>query len=321
MSGCAECAVGGCGCAARETCAGPCLGEPPAPSGILNIDKQAGMTSHDVVNVVRRVTGIRRVGHAGTLDPMATGVLLVCVGEATRVSEYLMRGRKVYRAVVLFGVSTDTQDMDGEIVSQPGADGVKGTDVEAALTCFVGTISQRPPAYSAIKREGTPAYKLARRGVSVELEPREVTLYRAGLVAWLHPVATIEVECSSGTYIRALARDLGEALGCGATLRRLTRLASGRFTLGASVDLDELEPEGIWREHLHAIDEALLDMPAIVVRESEAASLRQGQALAAAPALGGTLARVYTISGEFLAVAQFDASSGCWHPHKVFGVQ
>lgn len=306
-------------CGRCEGCTSTC-DRPSVPrvSGILNLYKPPRLTSHDVVDQVRRITGTRRVGHAGTLDPMATGVLLVCVGEATRVAEYLMRGRKVYRAEVLFGVATDTDDLDGEVVARESADSLDRQEVEAGLAGFVGVQRQRPPTYSAIKREGTPLYALARRGVKVEVAPREVVIHRARLVAWLTPVATIEVECSSGTYIRALARDLGAALGCGATLRRLTRLACGRFGLGSAVKLDELaEAGGAWREFLHPLDEALLDLPALVVGPAEAAALRRGQGVAAPEGKGW--ARVYSPEGDIVALAEFDPDGGRWRPRKVFG--
>jgi len=177
-------------------------------SGILNLDKPAGMTSHDVVVHVRRLLGVRKVGHAGTLDPMATGVLLICLGQATRVAEYLMRSDKVYRAEIRLGVATDTHDAEGKVIKTTQVTVGEG-EVREALASFVGQIEQVPPMYSALKRQGVPLYKLARRGIVVERKPRTVKIHQIKLLDWSPPLVTIEVTCSPGTYIRALARDLG----------------------------------------------------------------------------------------------------------------
>lgn len=292
-------------------------------SGILNVDKPAGMTSHDVVDRVRQMTGQRRVGHAGTLDPSATGVLVVCLGQATRVAEYLMAD-KVYLAQMCLGVSTDTHDAEGEVTATAEVD-VREEEVREALASFVGPIQQVPPMYSALKREGTPLYKLARQGITVEREPRPVEIHDIELLAWTPPLLIIRVECSPGTYIRALARDLGQKLGCGAHLHSLTRLASGHFTLEKAVSLEALA-QGNWREFIHPIDEALLDFEPVVVDAQAEQRIRHGQQVEAPPLpppiAGGEwrheLRRAYSQKGELIAILRHDPQTGLWQPQKVF---
>ncbi|MBL7183433.1 MAG: tRNA pseudouridine(55) synthase TruB [Anaerolineae bacterium] len=308
-------------------------------SGILNIDKPAGMTSHDVVDRVRRISGQRRVGHAGTLDPAATGVLVVCLGQATRVAEYLMASDKVYRAQIRLGVSTDTHDAEGEVTATAEVD-VGEEEVREALASFVGSIQQVPPMYSALKREGVPLYKLARRGITVEREPRSVEIHDIELLQWTPSLFTIRVECSPGTYIRALARDLGQELGCGAHLHRLTRLASGHFTLEKAVRLDELAEafayfdgaqyrQGDWQGFIHPLDEALLDFGPIVVDAQTEKLIRHGQQVEAPPFAppdcgGGEkeeFYRAYSQKGELIAILRHDPQTGLWQPKKVFKLE
>ncbi len=184
--------------------------------GILNIDKPQGWTSHDVVAWIRRVLKVKRVGHAGTLDPLATGVLLVCVGQATRVAEYLMASDKTYRAQIQLGTITDTYDTDGEVVeTRPLSPDIDRGAIWVALGRFVGDIMQAPPAYSAIKQDGVPLHRRARRGEEVRPAPRPVRIHSIQLVDWTAPCLTVDVTCDPGTYIRSLAHDLGQALGCG----------------------------------------------------------------------------------------------------------
>jgi tRNA pseudouridine55 synthase len=293
----------------------------PAPSGILNVNKPQGMTSHDVVNAVRKFAGTRQVGHAGTLDPLATGVLVVCVGQATRISEYLMASRKVYRAKVRFGAATSTYDSEGEITATFPTQHLTPDMLREALARFVGAIQQRVPPYSAVKQDGQPLYRRARRGEPVEPPVREVQVYRAELLEWELPVATVEVECGPGTYIRSLAHDWGQAAGCGAHLTSLMRLASGRFTLEEAVSLERLREasaDGCLQRHLIPMDEGLLDMKAIIVTEEQALALRQGQPVPASAGETSQLARAYTLEGDFVAILRYNTSSGRWLPHKVF---
>jgi tRNA pseudouridine55 synthase len=290
-------------------------------SGILNIDKPARMTSHDVVDRVRQMSGQRRVGHAGTLDPSATGVLIVCLGQATRVAEYLMASDKVYHAQIRLGVSTNTDDAEGEVTAVAEVD-VSKEEVQEALASFIGSIQQVPPAYSALKYQGTALYQWARRGVTVERKPRSVEIYHIELFDWAPPLLTIQVKCSPGTYIRALARDLGQKLGCGAHLQSLTRLASGHFTLEEAVSLDELAEafaQGNWQEFIHPMDEALLDFEPIVVDAQAEQRIRHGQQVPGPLASeGGELRRAYSEKGELIAILKHDPQTGLWQPKKVF---
>ena len=297
-------------------------------SGILNTDKPAGMTSHDVVDRVRRISGQRRVGHTGTLDPAATGVLVVCLGQATRVAEYLMASDKLYRAQIRLGVSTDTHDAEGEVTATAEVD-VSEEEVRKALASFVGSIQQIPPMYSALKREGVPLYKLARQGITVEREPRSVKIHSIELLEWNPPLLTIQVKCSPGTYIRALARDLGQRLDCGAHLQSLTRLASGHFTLEKAVSLDELAEafaQGSWQEIIHPMDEALLDFEPMVVDAQTEKRIRHGQQVEASPLPPpqageeeeSGLRRAYSQTGELIAILKHNPQTGLWQPKKVF---
>src|SRR5512139_1436937 len=235
--------------------------------GILIIDKPSGLTSHDTVNHVRRATKIRQVGHAGTLDPMATGVLVVCLGQATRVSEYLLGHDKAYQATIRLGVETNTYDADGEVIATNEVN-VDRAEVEQALAQFSGEIQQVPPMYSAIKREGQKLYELARQGIEIERAARSVIVYSIRLRDYHTPDVIIEVQCSAGTYIRSIAHDLGAALGTGGHLIELTRTAAGPFTIDRTIPLEAFEAaarEGQWHTHLRTIDEALSDWPLVVL--------------------------------------------------------
>jgi tRNA pseudouridine55 synthase len=284
--------------------------------GILNLDKPKGMTSHDVVDRVRAVARQRRVGHAGTLDPMATGVLLVCLGRATRLAEYLMASPKTYRARIRLGIATDTYDAEGQVTEERPVE-VTRSDVEATLDQFRGRILQIPPMYSAIKRKGQPLYRLARQGITVEREPRPVEIYELRLTGWEPPDLMLEVTCSPGTYIRSLAHDLGQALGCGAHLTGLVRLASGDFRLEDAVPLEELTPERL-PEVLLPLDAALRRYPALHLDEQTARAVRSGRAITGPPPEEEPLARAYGPDGSFLAVLEYQPDRGVWHPRKVF---
>ncbi len=296
----------------------------PPLSGIFNIDKPAGMTSHDVVAAIRKAGKERRVGHAGTLDPMATGVLLVAVGSATRVIEYLQDGVKVYEGVVRLGMTTTTYDVEGEVTSQAPADAVAALThdtVEAALTPFRGEIDQVPPMYSALKREGRPLYELAREGVEVERAARRVEISALDLVAWNPPDATLRATVSKGTYIRSLAHDLGRALGVGGTLAALRRLAVGHFTIENAEPLDSIVDAlkgDYWTQFIFPLDEALMAFDACVVDRKAEEDIRQGRQVNLACEIKTPLARAYNVSGEFIGLLKPDRVSGLWQPDKVF---
>jgi tRNA pseudouridine55 synthase len=293
-------------------------------TGILNIDKPAGWTSHDVVGKVRRLLGQKSVGHAGTLDPLATGVLLVCAGQATRVSEYLMAGRKVYRATVQLGLTTDTCDIEGAPIATAPVPELTQADLTQALGAFVGELAQIPPAFSAIKQAGVPAYQRARRGETVTLTARPVTIHQIELLAWQPPLLTLDVTCDPGTYIRSLARDLGAALGCGGTLAGLRRLRSGRFGVADAVSLDalaEANQAGELHRFLHPIGAALYDLTPVSVDAEAAARLLRGQPIvgpADPPAAEGY---ALTADGAVVAILRCAATADrCeWWPKKVFG--
>jgi tRNA pseudouridine55 synthase len=289
-------------------------------SGIFNIAKPTGLTSHQVVHAIRKSSGIARVGHAGTLDPLATGVLLICVGQAVRVTEYLTDHDKKYRARVRLGVATDTYDAEGAVVAQRAVTATR-EQIESALASFVGRQSQMPPAYSAIKKAGVRLYDLARRGIQVERTPRAVEIFSLALREIALPDVEFDVHCSKGTYIRSLAHDLGEALGCGATLTALTRTASGQFTLDNAIPLDELRAafEKKCAEHyLNPLDEALLQFQAVVVTEEIARRVMLGNSVDCEREYVTPLLRLYAPSGECIALLERGKQAGEWKPAKVF---
>lgn len=286
------------------------------PVGFLNVNKPAGLTSHDVVARLRRGLRLKKVGHAGTLDPLATGVLIICVGAATRLSEYVMASRKRYRAVVCLGVTTDTYDADGWVTQVRAAAGVTRAAVEAALNAFRGDLFQQPPPYSAIKQGGRKLYELARAGEAVDTPPRPVTIHALDVVDWSPPHFTLDVACSAGTYIRSLAYDLGEALGVGAHLTALTRTASGAFDVSASFDLDTLLQDTDWQRQLVTPQRALADYPSITLSAHAADELYYGRPVPDLVAEEGALAFAYATDGELRAVVR--GVGGLWRPHKVF---
>ncbi|MCI0474962.1 MAG: tRNA pseudouridine(55) synthase TruB [Anaerolineales bacterium] len=298
----------------------PRVASPRGFDGIFNVNKPLGKTSHHIVHTIRKMSGIARVGHAGTLDPMATGVLLICVGQAVRVTEYLIDHDKKYRARVRLGVETDTYDAEGAIVARRA---VTATDAQVAdaLTGFIGKCAQMPPAYSAIKKDGVHSYDLARRGIEVERTPRPVEIFSIDIRAIALPDVEFDVHCSKGTYIRSLAHDLGEALGCGATLTALTRTASGQFALDDAITLDQLHDafETKSAEHfLNPLDEALLQFQAVIVNDEDARRVLQGNSLDCEREYATPLLRAYAPSGQCIALLERGKRVGEWKPHKVF---
>jgi tRNA pseudouridine55 synthase len=279
--------------------------------GVLNVNKQPGMTSHDVVQAVRRITGEKRVGHTGTLDPMATGVLVLCMGKATRIAQYLEAGEKEYKAVMRLGVTTDTLDADGRVLETRLYSPPDRSQLLNALKRFTGTITQQPPAYSAIKVKGVPSYKLAREGKAEPLKPRQVTIYGIDLSAYEDPLVSLTVKCSKGVYIRTLCSDLGDVLGPGAHLADLVRTRSGRFAIDRSVTLDQLThaaADGTLERFLVSLDEALTDFPGRVVADADAAKILNGGRIllptSPIPEEGAGLIRIHDRSGSLLALAQ-----------------
>lgn len=291
----------------------------------INLNKPLGLTSHDVVARVRRLLRERdlkhvKVGHAGTLDPLATGVLVVCLGAATRLSEYVMNHDKTYRASIMLGVETETYDAEGEIVSTVDASHIGRADVERALSAYVGEIAQIPPMYSAIKQGGKKLYDLARAGQVVERAPRPVTIHAITVETFEAvqpetPIAVCEIKCSAGTYIRSLAHDLGAALGVGAHLTGLERTASGAFSVDAAVTLEQLAAAQDWSGFTTAPLYALAGMPQLVLSVSDWDEISHGRTIPAQDENAGQVA-AGVMDGQLRAILRAD--SGQWHPHKVF---
>ncbi|MBI2860683.1 MAG: tRNA pseudouridine(55) synthase TruB [Chloroflexi bacterium] len=289
--------------------------------GVLNIDKPQGLTSFDVVAAVRRLSRQRRVGHAGTLDPMATGVLPVCLGYATRLIEYLADTAKTYRAWIELGIETDTYDATGSVTSRADPSEITPALLEKGLAAFRGDIEQTPPMYSAAKYQGQPLYRLARAGLTVERKSRPAHIYRLEIVDWQPPVITIEVDCGKGTYIRSLAHDLGQSLGCGATLKQLVRTRYGPFDLAGATSLDRFL-QGDWQSLLHPPDTLVQHWKAALLSEASAKDVSKGCPVSLASTeeqpLPGERRRAYSPDGSFLAVLRFDSETGLWRPEKVF---
>lgn len=298
----------------------PAEPDPPATAGptagILLIGKPAGMTSHDVVAIMRRVIGIRRVGHAGTLDPLATGLLVICVGPATRLAEYLTHHPKSYRAQVHLGRTTDTYDSEGRILSDYAGPLPSRDVIENALQRFLGDSLQSPPAFSAIKMGGEPLYKKARRGEKVTPAPRAITISRLALITWEPPRCTLEIDCSAGTYIRSLAHDLGVTLGCGAYLAALRRLRSGPFVIAQAQSLEAMMVGEAWREHLLPIDAGLEDMGAFILEPAEVIAVQNGRPIKGPKPQEDEVVRAYG-NDKLVAMLEYDASQDIWRPKKV----
>ncbi len=278
--------------------------------GAIVVDKPEGWTSHDAVNKVRRLAGTRKVGHLGTLDPLATGVLPLVVGRATRLAQFLMRGDKTYDAVVRFGYATDTYDRDGTPASPVTEPELDRARLEAVLDPFRGRITQMPPPVSAKKVGGTPAYRLVRRNIPVELKPVEVTVHSIELLEIQGPEARLLVRCSQGTYMRSIAHDLGRALGCGAFLKSLRRLASGDFRIEQArtiPELEELARQGRLAEALIPAAQLLPEFPSEMVDSLTARQIRQGRDFRVSPFRARTGARyvkAVTPDGQLVAIGE-----------------
>jgi tRNA pseudouridine55 synthase len=276
--------------------------------GILNVNKPSGKTSFAVVSMIRKLSGQRRVGHAGTLDPIATGVLHV--------------------AQIQLGIATDTYDTCGKVTQKGDPSPVTGEKLAGVLNSFRGPIEQNPPIYSAVRHQGKHLYELARAGIEVEKKARRAEIFRLEILNFQSPLITLEVECSKGTYIRSLAHDLGQVLGCGAHLRNLVRTRYGLFSIEDALPLPELENafyHGYWQNLLFPIDAALLHRGAAIISEESEQAVRNGKPLTLEEGVATSFpihhqarCRVYTLDGHFLAVLGFRSEKGLWHPDKVF---
>lgn len=249
--------------------------------GALNIDKPEGITSHDAVNQIRKLTGERRVGHGGTLDPFATGVLIVAIGKATRLLEYMRDLQKTYRTAFVLGATSDTDDTDGEITKTEitKTKQITKTEITNHLKQFIGEIEQIPPAYSAVKIQGQKLYEIARAGKSAAAKPRRVTVYDIKFVRYEYPELELEITCGSGTYIRAIARDLGKNLGIGGYAKELRRTQIGAFSAENSVPLDKLTKENI-AEHILPPETLVTHLPRIELQADQIKDFKQGKAIA-----------------------------------------
>ena len=278
-------------------------------NGILVVDKPAGISSNDVVQRAKRLFGAQKVGHTGSLDPLATGVLPLCFGEATKFSQYLLDADKKYWAQVRLGITTETADADGEVIAQADTSGITESQVTAALETFVGEIEQIPSMYSALKHQGQPLYKLARQGIEVERAPRRISIYSAELLQFSEASIELRVHCSKGTYIRSLAEDLGAALGCGGHVSALRRLAAGPYEEAQATTLDELREVGDVREMdalLLPVSSAVGSWPAVRLHEDTAHYVRQGQPVQVAHAPTDGWVQIFELAEEdrFLGVGE-----------------
>jgi tRNA pseudouridine55 synthase len=288
--------------------------------GYLVIDKPAGLTSFDVVARARQLLGEKRIGHAGTLDPAATGVLPLAVGAATKTLEFLTDASKTYLAEVTFGVETDSHDIEGMVVRTADVGSLTAGQVDAALARFRGPGEQIPPMHAAIKVAGQKLYDLARRGEEIDRAPRPVTFHVLEMLDWEPPTATLLIDCSKGTYIRALARDLGAALGTGGYLSNLVRLRSGPFHLCEAITLDELadlELPWAWPRIAVHPDVPVWGWPALVLDQEEAVRWRQGSTITALSRAAGRV-RAYDAAGNWLGTGHADEAGHGWRPRKVF---
>jgi tRNA pseudouridine55 synthase len=285
--------------------------------GILNLDKPLGVTSHDVVARVRRIAAQRSVGHAGTLDPLATGVLVVLLGRATALASYATAGTKVYAAELRLGEATTTDDREGPVCREASVPTVAVDEIDAILKeRFTGVIAQVPPAFSAVKKDGQRAYVAARAGKGVELAPRMIVIHEIVVTKWESPRLDLRVTCGAGTYIRSLARDLGEALGSAAHLRGLVRTASGGFRLEDAIAMEALTSENVG-ERLLPADSAVAHLRSATMGTGSVARARHGGeiALGLAPASSDEVIRLYAEEGGFIGLAR--PAGDAWRPFRV----
>ena len=254
----------------------------PEKDGVVVIDKPAGITSAEVVARVKRIFGARKAGHAGTLDPFATGVLICCLNQATRLARFFLHDRKKYRGILHLGIATDTQDPTGKVLSEKNISRITAADIHRVVGCFTGHIKQVPPVYSALKHKGTPLYRLARKGCAVQKPHRTVTITALTILEIAMPLVTFEVSCSAGTYIRTLCADMGRELGCGGHLKSLQRLESSGFDIAEAVTLNALDALAATNDigdKLISMTDALRGIPAETADRKLATRIKHGQPL------------------------------------------
>jgi len=293
-------------------------------TGFIFLDKPEDITSFTAVNKVRRILGIKKAGHTGTLDPMATGVLPVMLGGATRFSQYLPVHDKAYRAKILLGTVTDTLDTTGEIIEEHDVD-VTQQQIENVISQFIGNIKQLPPMYSAVSKDGVRLYKLARQGIEIEREARDVTIYSIEIVEPLDGKEfSIDVSCSAGTYIRSLANDIGEKLGCGAVISSLRRTSANSISIDRTVTLEELEKavqDGDADKYIVSCDEMLTDYPAVHISDKQSFRFSNGGELDLIRVKGypsdGGLCRVYSPENKLLGLGSIKKEDGILAVEKI----
>jgi tRNA pseudouridine55 synthase len=293
--------------------------------GILNIYKPTGITSFGIVSIVRRLIGEHRVGHAGTLDPMASGVLPVCFGKGTRIVEFLLEARKIYHARIELGLTTDTYDASGKTTSYGDYSTINQEQIEQALSPFHGLIRQTPPMFSAIKHKGRRLYQLAREGIIIKRNSRAATIHHLELVDYESPLVTLKIECSRGTYIRTLAHDLGELLGCGAHLKELVRLSYGPFDIESTISQNQLKDaffNNDWQQYIYPLDTVLQNWPVVIVGDEQENIIKNGGPVVMENSqiedVSEKRCRAYNNDGRLLAVLYFDIERSQWQPRKVF---
>ena len=279
----------------------------------------------EVVRRIKRASKQKRVGHGGTLDPIASGIVPICLGQATRMMEYLVNGTKEYHATIELGVETNTYDAEGDVTTRADASKVTMKAIKDALERFDGEIDQVPPMFSAIKKEGKRLYDLARAGIEVERQARKVKIMSVEVIDYSPPHLTLDVTCGRGFYMRSLAHDLGQALGCSGHLTQLSRTRSSVFNIDDALSVEEAEDhftDDTWEEVLYAPDIVVRSMPAIVVNKSVEEMVRHGRPLPGALRIPvedpDEECRMYSSDGTFLALVRFDQSAGQWRPSKVF---
>ncbi|MGV0951111.1 MAG: tRNA pseudouridine(55) synthase TruB [Azonexus sp.] len=279
--------------------------------GVLLLDKPLGLTSNNALQKVRRLFSAAKGGHTGTLDPLATGLLPLCFGEATKFSADLLDADKTYEAVIRLGVTTDSGDAEGAVIATAAVD-VSESDVSRVLPQFTGDLQQIPPMHSALKRNGRPLYELARQGIEVEREPRAVTIHAIDCLSFSGDLLTLRVSCSKGTYIRVLAADIGQALGCGAHLAALRRTAVGALDLARAVTLAELEAldEAGRAGRLQPVDTLLQSLPVLSIEGEAAERFRHGNPVDLQPGLAGKI-RVYA-NGRLIGVGEPGPDGRLW---------
>ena len=292
-------------------------------NGILNVNKPDGMTSFGVVSRLKRLTGEKRIGHTGTLDPIATGVLPVCFGKATRIVQYLINSDKAYLADMQLGIATDTFDREGTIVEEHDPGDITIEQVKEVLGSFQGAIEQIPPRFSAVKHHGKRSCDLTRAGIDVELKPRRVRINKIELVKVQLPVITVLIECSKGTYIRTIANDTGRILGCGAYIKELTRTRCGIFNIEDALSLPDIEriyQQGNLDARLQPVDSPFQDWQMIVLTGEDEVAAGNGRSISLDEryCANSHYCRAYNNKNEFIAILRYSKDEGLWHPDKVF---